>query len=77
MEGVARVDFLVRSDDEIIVNEINTLPGSLSFYLWEPVGVPFGQLVTRLLEMAQARHEAKERTQYSIDTWLLTGRPAG
>ena len=76
-EGVARVDFLVRSDDEIIVNEINTLPGSLSFYLWEPVGVPFGQLVTRLLEMAQARHEAKERTQYSIDTWLLTGRPAG
>lgn len=73
-EGVARVDFLVRSDDEIIVNEINTLPGSLSFYLWEPVGVPFGDLLTRLLEMAQARHDAKARTQYSIDTWLLTGR---
>jgi len=74
-EGVARVDFLVRSDDEIIVNEINTLPGSLSFYLWEPVGVPFGDLLTRLLDMARARHEAKQRTQYSIDTWLLTGRP--
>lgn len=75
-EGVARVDFLVRPDaDEIIVNEINTVPGSLSFYLWEPAGLLFPELVTLLIEMGRARHQEKVRTQYSIDTWLLTGRP--
>ena len=74
-EGVARVDCFVRSDrEEVVVNEINTVPGSLSFYLWEPVGVTFADLLARLVEMAQARHAARTRTAYSIDTWLLAGR---
>ena len=60
-----------------MVNEINTVPGSLSFYLWPPVGLQFPELLSRLVDMAQSRYEAKERTQYSIDTWLLTGRASG
>ena len=73
-EGVARVDFLVRGE-EIIVNEINTVPGSLAFHLWEPVGLSLTDVVSRLVDLAQERHAAKSRTAYSIDTWLLTGRP--
>ncbi|MBV8529326.1 MAG: D-alanine--D-alanine ligase [Candidatus Dormibacteraeota bacterium] len=74
-EGVARVDFLVRGE-EIIVNEINTVPGSLAFHLWEPVGLSLTDVVSRLVELAEERHAAKARTAYSIDTWLLTGRPS-
>ena len=75
-EGVARVDFLVRGE-EIIVNEINTVPGSLAFHLWEPVGLSLTDLISRLVELAEERHAARARTAYSIDTWLLTGRPSG
>ena len=74
-EGVARVDFLVRGD-EIIVNEINTVPGSLAFHLWEPVGLSLTDVISRLVELALERHAARASTAYSIDTWLLTGRPS-
>ena len=74
--GVARVDFLVSTErDSFVVNELNTLPGSLSFYLWEASGIRFEALVTRLIEMAMARHREQQATTSSIDTWLLTGRP--
>lgn len=75
-EGVARVDFLVRPENDwFVVNELNTIPGSLAFYLWEPAGVPFDSLLSRLIEMALQRHAEKRETTYSIDSWLLRGRP--
>ncbi len=75
--GVARVDLLVAPEhDSFVVNELNTLPGSLSFYLWEASGLRFDELLTRLVEMAMARHREQQATTSSIDTWLLTGRPA-
>ncbi len=74
--GVSRVDFLVAPDrDSFVVNELNTLPGSLSFYLWEASGMRFDALLTRLIDMALARHREQQATTWSIDTWLLTGRP--
>ena len=74
--GVARVDFLVSPDrDSFVVNELNTLPGSLSFYLWEASGMHFDALLNRLVDMAMARHREQQATTSSIDTWLLTGRP--
>jgi D-alanine-D-alanine ligase len=74
--GVTRVDFLVSPEqDSFVVNELNTLPGSLSFYLWEASGMGFDTLLTRLIEMAMARHREQQATTSSIDTWLLTGRP--
>jgi D-alanine-D-alanine ligase len=75
--GVTRVDFLVSpASDSFVVNELNTLPGSLSFYLWEASGLHFDALLARLIEMAIARHREQQATTSSIDTWLLTGRPA-
>ena len=74
--GVTRVDFLVSPEqDSFVVNELNTLPGSLSFYLWEASGVRFDALLTKLIDMAMARHREQQATTSSIDTWLLTGRP--
>lgn len=74
--GVARVDLFVRGDDDpIVVNEINTVPGSLAFYLWEPVGLGLPELITRLVDLGLERQADKASTAYSIDTWLLTGRP--
>jgi D-alanine-D-alanine ligase len=74
--GVARVDFLVAPDrDAFLVNELNTLPGSLSFYLWEASGMHFDALLNRLVDMAIARHHEQQATTSSIDTWLLSGRP--
>jgi D-alanine-D-alanine ligase len=62
--GMARVDFFYREPEEILVNEINTIPGftEISMYpkLWEASGVPYAELVDRLVELAVERHE-KER----------------
>lgn len=75
-EGVARVDFLVRPDkNEFLVNEINTVPGSLSFYLWSASGLSFTELTTRLIELALDRKREKSESSFSIDTWLLSGKP--
>ncbi len=55
-EGVARVDLMIdQSDGRIYVNEINTIPGSLSSYLWEYSGVPFDRLLDRLISRSFAR----------------------
>jgi D-alanine-D-alanine ligase len=75
--GIARVDFLVSpADDRVYVNEVNTMPGSLSFYLWEPSGIAFPALIDRLVALARERHADKVRTTYSYDTDLLQ-RAAG
>jgi D-alanine-D-alanine ligase len=76
--GIARVDILVNEEtDEVFVNEINTIPGSLSFYLWEPSGVSFGELTDRLIQLALERHAEKTKNQYSFDTTILKKVVAG
>jgi D-alanine-D-alanine ligase len=70
-EGVARVDFLIDSSDKLYFNEINTVPGSLAYYLWEASGMRFDQLVTKLVDGAIARHETRRKTQFSMDANLL------
>jgi D-alanine-D-alanine ligase len=60
--GMARVDFFLMGEDELFLNEINTIPGftSISMYpkLWEASGVPYPDLIDRLLELAVERHRA-------------------
>ena len=69
-DGLVRVDFLVKGD-EITVNEINTVPGSLAFYLWEASGVAFPELLERLLGSA-LKHAADRRSlTFSLDRNLL------
>ncbi len=55
-DGVARIDFIIDQDSsEVCVNEINTIPGSLSFYLWEHSGIDFPTLVDRIISIAFQR----------------------
>ncbi len=66
--GVSRVDFIIdRPTRQIYVNEINTIPGSLSFYLWEASGVPFEQLMEKLVSLALKRKREKETKTVSYD----------
>ena len=72
--GVARVDFLMdRSDGKVYVNEINTIPGSLSFYLWEAAGKSFRQLTEDLIQMALMRRRIQEKLIWSNEANLLSG----
>jgi D-alanine-D-alanine ligase len=74
--GVARVDAFVRSEtDETWVMEINTVPGSFSFYLWEASGLSFPGLVDSLLEIALAVHDEKSQLMFSYDSGILEQRP--
>jgi hypothetical protein len=63
-EGMARVDFFLRNDEEIIVNEINTIPGftRISMYpkLWEATGISYGELIDKLIELAIERFEREK-----------------
>ncbi len=70
--GMARVDFfLERPSGRIYLNEVNTIPGftSISMYpkLWEASGLPYRDLIDRLIELAIAEHREKQRTKYSIE----------
>ena len=64
-EGMARIDFFVRPDGEVVVNEINTIPGftSTSVYakLFEATGVPYAELLDRLIALALERHQSRAR----------------
>ncbi|WP_071025373.1 D-alanine--D-alanine ligase family protein [Peptoniphilus raoultii] len=68
--GVARIDFLLK-DKDVYVNEINTLPGSISFYLFEASGLSFKDLITKLIEIALKRYEEKQKNIYSYDSNLF------
>jgi D-alanine-D-alanine ligase len=66
--GVSRVDVIVDKDDNsVYVNEINTIPGSLSFYLWEATGIKFDQLMERLVSLALKRNRDKSMKTVSYD----------
>lgn len=76
--GVARIDFLRDGGTgELYFNEINTIPGSLSFYLWEPSGIPFDRLVDRLVEIAFAQHRDRTHRVRSYDVNLLSEKDLG
>ena len=71
-QGIARVDFLVREEaGEFYVNEINTMPGSLAFYLWEPEGVTPRMLVDELIQIALDVHAQKRQTRFNYKTGLV------
>ncbi len=69
-EGMARVDFLLENaTGKLYINEINTIPGftSISMYpkMWEHCGIPFGQLVDQLIQLALERHARKKATKFT------------
>jgi D-alanine-D-alanine ligase len=71
-QGIARVDFLVNEErGEVFVNELNTIPGSLSFYLWDPSGIAARELVSKLIELAIEAYEDKQQTQFTYQSDVL------
>lgn len=66
-EGLSRVDFFLKENGEFVLNEINTLPGftSISMYpkLWQLSGIPYPELIDRLINLAVERHEAETKLQ--------------
>lgn len=75
--GVTRVDFLIDASRRVCINELNTIPGSFSFYLWEPAGVAFVDLMDELIDYALAEHREALRTTTVFATNLLAARAGG
>lgn len=76
--GVSRIDFLIDSDtSRVYVNEINTIPGSLSFYLWEATGKSFTELTEDLIQLALKRTRERENLVFTYDTNILAMKVKG
>ena len=71
--GVSRVDVMIdEKDGEIYVNEINTIPGSLSYYLWEYSGLKFSDLMDKLVALALKRKREIERKTFTYDANIFS-----
>lgn len=70
--GIIRIDFLLTKDEkQIWVNEVNPLPGSIAFYLWEPKGLKIKELITKLINFAFERHEERGKLLRTFPTNVL------
>ncbi len=71
--GVCRVDFLINgATNQVYVNELNTIPGSLSFYLFEPDGFSYRELLDRLIQLAIDRKREQSKLNFCFDSNILT-----
>lgn len=76
--GVVRIDFIIDNDSgKVYANEVNTIPGSLSFYLWDASGMKYPELCDRLIELAFRRQRNRENLTFTIDTNILSGVSLG
>ncbi|MBR2540482.1 MAG: D-alanine--D-alanine ligase [Mogibacterium sp.] len=76
--GVSRIDFMIDEDTgKLYFNEINPIPGSLSFYLWEPAGVPYTELLDRMIQLAFRRMRIEESITFSFDSNILANANLG
>lgn len=76
--GVVRIDFMIDMDsNEVYVNEINTIPGSLAFYLWEATGIKYKELIDKLINLALKRQREENNLSFSYDTNILEGFVGG
>jgi D-alanine-D-alanine ligase len=74
-DGVSRIDFIIdEATDEIFVNEINTIPGSLSFYLWEYSRINFSALVDKLIEIAIRRQQDANKKVVNYGDNIFSGK---
>lgn len=71
-KGVVRIDYLIdKKDDTVYINEVNTIPGSLSFYLWEHEGLSFTALIDKLLFIGEYEHNLKEQLVYAYKSDVI------
>ena len=70
--GVIRIDFFVNpSTEEIFLVELNTIPGSMSYYLWEATKLPYAQMIDLLVEIAQTKHARRQKITTSFASNIL------
>jgi D-alanine-D-alanine ligase len=70
--GVARIDFLLDGETgDFWLNELNTIPGSLSFYLWEPTGLSYPELLDKMISLALKRQRKRDDLIFTFDTNIL------
>lgn len=71
--GVVRIDYLIdKKTNKIYLNEVNTIPGSLSFYLWEAGGKPYKELLTEMIALGIKTYKRKKNKVFSFDTNILS-----
>ena len=76
--GVVRIDFMIdNATGNVYANEINTIPGSLAFYLWEKTDLPFPALMDELVRLALKRQRQKGLLHTSFETNLLQNAKLG
>ena len=76
--GVVRIDYLLDSKSgEVFANEINTIPGSLAFYLWAASGIKYTELIDRLADIAFKRQRNRDNLTFTIKTNILSGASFG
>lgn len=72
-KGVVRIDYMYDSaSDEIYITEINTLPGSMAFYLWEATGMPYREMIDHLVEFAMEAKQDKDDSNYAYASNILS-----
>lgn len=72
-KGICRIDFIVSKDEKkVYFNEINTLPGSLSFYLWKEAGVSFSELVDKLVKFGLEEYKQKQNLITTFESNILS-----
>lgn len=77
-KGVIRVDFMLdKTDESLFITEVNTIPGSLAFYLWDNAGVSYRELIDRMVNWALQAHEDKTRDLYAYTSDILSHAAAG
>ncbi len=77
-KGVVRIDYMFdRIGEKLYITEINTIPGSLAFYLWEKDGMPYRELIDRMIECAEKAWNEKNRTNYAYTSDILKGASFG
>lgn len=71
-KGVVRIDYMFDApSQELYITEINTIPGSLAFYLWEACGLPYTKLIDRMVECAMKAEQDKEENNYAYTSDIL------
>lgn len=77
-KGVVRIDYMFDTDSgELYITEINTIPGSLAFYLWENAGISYMNLIDRLVAYAEKAHEEKNAANYAYTSDILKSASIG
>lgn len=77
-KGVVRIDYIIDKDNnEIYLNEINTIPGSFAFYLWEYSGIKYRELIDRLIDIAERAWSEKNKNNYSFKSDIINNVAKG